>query len=81
MKKYSLPGMQDGIILGSSNIDSLNILNRVLTIWSFVNYRAHHVVFIYLWRLLPTLAMRIIEARAIQGLGTKVRYIIDNLFV
>jgi len=43
--------------------------------------RASHVAFIYLRKLMPTLAMRIIEARAIKGFSTRVRYMIDNLFV
>jgi len=43
--------------------------------------RSHHVFFIYLRRLMPALAMRIIEARAIKGFSTRIRYMIDNLFV
>ena len=53
---------------------------KTITFKHFFTYRAHHVLFIYLRRLLPTFTMRIVEARAIKGFSTKLRYMIDNLF-
>ena len=43
------------------------------------HFRYHHVAFIYLRRLLPTISMRILEARTIKGFLPKVYYIFEHL--
>ena len=83
MKKYLLPGNQLELYLGWTpvlNIKSPASLMISLNIYTCL-FRSSHVAFIYLRRLMPTLAMRIIEARAIKGFSTRVRYMIDNIFV
>ena len=48
-----------------------------INIYFYLRY--HHVAFIYLRRLLPTISMRILEARTIQGFLPKVNYIFEQL--
>ena len=52
---------------------------KVNSINIYFYFRYHHVAFIYLRRLLPTISMRILEARTIQGFIPKVNYIFEQL--
>ena len=52
---------------------------KVNSINIYFYFRYHHVAFIYLRRLLPTISMRILEARTIQGFLPKVNYIFEQL--
>ena len=55
------------------NIFEMNSINN------HFHFRFHHVAFIYLRRLLPTISMRVLEARTIQGFLPKVNYIFEQL--
>ena len=60
-------------VLSCRNIFEMNSINN------HFHFRYHHVAFIYLRRLLPTISMRVLEARTIQGFLPKVNYIFEQL--
>ena len=61
------------ICINCRNIFEMNSINN------HFHFRYHHVAFIYLRRLLPTISMRVLEARTIQGFLPKVNYIFEQL--
>ena len=61
------------LVYNCRNIFEMNSINN------HFHFRYHHVAFIYLRRLLPTISMRVLEARTIQGFLPKVNYIFEQL--
>ena len=59
--------------------DNPRSIVKINSIKIYFYFRYHHVAFIYLRRLLPTISMRILEARTIQGFLPKVNYIFEQL--